>query len=147
MTDISGYGLRVNIKASTTFPSGIEITQFADDADPLDNPATDVATATMGLNGDLVTASAAAPLIATLNVIPTSENDRDLAVLAQANVVGKGRTPAKDKITMTITYPGGRTATLTNGAMTNAILLPGVASAGRLKTRSYTFAFETMTVN
>lgn len=147
MTDVSGYGLKVSLKASTTFPSGLTITQFADDADPIDSPAIDVATVTMGLNGDLVAASAATPTVVTLNVIPTTDDDRNLAVLVQANIVGKGRTPARDRITMTVNYPDGRSATLTGGVITNGTPITGVASAGRLKTRAYTFAFESQTVN
>ena len=30
MTDISAFGIRVRLVASTTFPAGIDITQFAD---------------------------------------------------------------------------------------------------------------------
>lgn len=145
MTDISGYGLRVILKASNTFPAGVSITQFADDADPIDNPTTDLATAAMGLNGDLVTWGAANPITFTLNVLPNMDDDRNLAVIAQRNVTGRGQRPARDVITAVVIYPDGRQVTLARGAMTSAILAPGVASGGRMKTRSYAFAFEQIT--
>lgn len=76
MEDISGVGLRVTIVASNTFPSGITITQFADDADPFDVPSMQLADKAMGLNGDLITWSKASPLTPTINVIPGSEDDK-----------------------------------------------------------------------
>lgn len=38
MIEVSATGLALVVKASKTFPSGILITAFADDADPLDLP-------------------------------------------------------------------------------------------------------------
>lgn len=142
MTDISGYGLRVTLRASVTFPAGLTISQFADDADPIDNPAADLAEGAMGLNGDLVTWASPQPLTLTLNVLPGMDDDRNLSVLAQRNVVGRGQRPARDTITAVILYPDGRQVTLARGALTNATLAPGVSSAGRVKTRAYTFMFE-----
>lgn len=43
MSDLSATGLGLTIQASKTFPTGILITTFADDADPLDLPAVDIA--------------------------------------------------------------------------------------------------------
>lgn len=140
--DISGFGLRINLIASNTFPSGFMISQFADDGDPLDTPAIAIADKAMGLNGDLITWSQATPLELTLNVIPDSEDDLNLAALAEANRVSKGKRSARDIITLVGIYPDGKTVTYTNGKMTNAIPGTPVASAGRKKTKPYTFAFE-----
>ena len=85
MTDISGFDSRITIRASNTFPSGFTVTQFADDADPFDLPSQQVADKAMGLNGHLVTWSKANPIMATLNVIPDTEDDRNLAALVEAN--------------------------------------------------------------
>ena len=140
--DVSGFGIRVQLVASVTFPSGINITQFADDADPVDMPSVQQMDKAMGLNGDLITWSKANPLIATLNVVPYSDDDRNLAVLAEANRVGKGKNSARDEITMTIIYPSGRVLTMTAGSLTDAMPGNSVASAGRLKSKPYAFAFE-----
>ncbi|MCA6954827.1 phage tail fiber protein [Pectobacterium polaris] len=142
MSDISGFGLTVNIRATTTFPNGINITQFADDADPFDSPSQQLADVAMGLNGDMVSWSVAQPLPVTLNIIPNSEDDRNLFILAEANRVAKGKIPARDVITMTAIYPDGSTRTLSNGKITDGMLGNSAASAGRLKTKTYVFKFE-----
>lgn len=142
MTDISGFNTRVTIRASNTFPSGFTVTEFADDADPVDVPSQQIADKAMGLNGHLVSWAKANPIMATLNVIPDSEDDRNLAVLAEANRVGRGKSSAQDIITMTIVYPDGGTRTLSNGIITDAPLSTSVASAGRRKSKAYAFAFE-----
>jgi hypothetical protein len=140
--DISGFGLQVQLRASVTFPSGVTLTQFADDADPLDMQAIQIADKAMGLNGDLITWGKATALPMVLNVIPGSEDDRNLAVLFNANRVGKGKTPSRDVITATVMYPDGKQRTLSAGKMTDGMVGNSVASSGRMKTKAYTFAFE-----
>jgi len=142
--DVSGFGLRLRITASRTFPAGFTVTQFADDADPLDIPSLQIADTAMGLNGDLVSWSKANPIKPTVNVIPGSEDDRNLAVLLEANRVGRGKSGARDVITMTGTYPDGRSVTLSQGVITDGMPGNSVASAGRLKSKSYAFAFEAL---
>lgn len=142
MQDISGFGLRINIKASNTFPAGIDVTEFADDADPFDMPSIQIADKAMGLNGDMIVWSKAVPITPTLNVIPGSDADRNLAVLLEANRVGKGKQSARDVITMTGIYPDGRTVILGSGKITDGMPGNSVASSGRFKSKPYAFAFE-----
>lgn len=141
--DISAFGLRVTIFASITFPNGIDITQFADDADPLDQPSQQLRDKAMGLNGDMVTWAKANSIPATISVIPGSEDDLNLQVLAEANRTGKGKRAVQDVITMVVSYGGDQDqVTLTDGVITDAIIGNAVASAGRLKSKPYVFAFE-----
>ncbi len=142
--DISGFGVQLRITASVTFPTGFDVTEFADDADPIDIGSQQIADKAMTLNGDLVTWSTANHIPMTVNVIPDSEDDRNLAVLLEANRVGQGKTSARDVITAVITSPGpdARTLTLTQGRITDGMISTGVASAGRRKTKPYIFAFE-----
>lgn len=142
MADISGFNIRVTIRASNTFPSGFTVTEFADDADPADVPSQQIADKAMGLNGHLVTWSKANPIMLTLNVIPDGEDDRNLAALAEANRVCRGKSSARDVITATIVYPDGGTRTLSGGVLTDAPLATSIASAGRKKSKAYAFAFE-----
>lgn len=144
-TNISGFGLQIQLVASNTFPSGIVISQFADDADPFDIPSIQVADKGMGVNGDLVTWSRATPTSITLSIVPNSEDDTNLSVLLDANRVGRGKRGARDVITMTGIYPDGSSITLTEGAITDGSPGNSVASAGRLKSKSYQFAFENVT--
>ncbi len=142
--DISGFGIEARLIASRTFPNGFSITEFADDADPIDIPSQQIADKAMTLNGDLVTWSTANPIPLTLNVIPGSEDDLNLAILLEANRVGQGKTAVGDVLTFTSTTPGaeGRTLTLTNGRITDGMISNGVASSGRYKSKAYIFSFE-----
>lgn len=142
MNDISGFGLRIQLIADKTFPVGVPVTQFADDADPFDLPSLQIADKAMGLNGDLITWSKANPIIVTLNVIPGSLDDINLGILLEANRVGRGKIGARDIITLIGIYPDGRVITLSPGSITDGMPGDSVSSAGRLKTKSYAFAFE-----
>jgi len=142
MPDISGFGLQAQIKASVSFPAGFTVTSYADDADALDVPSIQISDKAMGLNGDLIVWSKANPIVLTLNVIPDSEDDRNLATLLEANRVGKGKNSSRDQITMTVTLPSGKKTTYSAGYITDGPPGDSVASAGRLKTKAYAFAFE-----
>lgn len=142
MQDISGFGTVVNLIASVTFPQGIEITSFADDADAVDSPSTQIADKGMGVNGDLVTWKKANAKTVTLNVIPNTDDDANLQVLARANSAVRGRRPVKDEITMTVSFPDGQKQRMLRGVITDAILGNSIAQAGRLKSKPYIFAFE-----
>jgi len=142
MTDISATGVQVQIIASNTFPIGFNINQFADDADPLDSASIQIADKAMGLNGDLVSWATASPIPMILNLIPGSDDDRNLSMLAEMNRIGRGKTGAKDKITAIVVYPDNEIYMLTDGIMTDAQMINSSAQSGRKKTRSYVFAFE-----
>lgn len=147
MNDISGFGLRINLIASNTFPAGIIITQFADDADPLDMASIQVADTAMGLNGDLVTWSRAVPIPCVFAVIPGSDDDRNLSVLLEANRASQGKFSARDIITATLMYPNGQPVGLLQGKITNGMPATSIASAGRMKSKPYIFAFQGKTGN
>ncbi len=146
MQNISGYGLTAIVRASTTFPGGFPVTQFADDADPFDTPTQTVGEAAVGLNGDLVAWNRANPLTLTLSVIPGGEDDLNLSALLEANRAARGKVPAGDVVTITAIYPSGRTVTLTQGIVTTGTPSDSVSSAGRIKSKSYSFAFENRAV-
>lgn len=140
--DISGFGLQIRLIASNTFPVGITINQFADDTDPFDLPSQQINDAAMGVNGDLVTWSKANPIMANLAVVPNSPDDIALSILFEANRAGRGKKSARDVITMTGIYPDGRMVTYTQGKMTDGMPGNSVASAGRMKSKVYSFKFE-----
>lgn len=140
--DISGTGFTLTIKFSNTFPQGVQITAFADDADPWDAPSLDIATPSMNVNGDLVTFSTPQAILRTINLIPGSEDDTNLSIAYEANRVGRGKRSARDIVTIVANWPDGSTETLSNGKMTTGMSGKSLASAGRMKSRSYGFAFQ-----
>lgn len=142
MFDISGYGLKIQLRASVTFPAGITLSQFSDDVDPFDIPSIQEADKAMGVNGDLIVWSKASPIIVNIAVVPTSDDDRNLAVLLEANRVSRGKTSARDIITLTAIYPDSSSLTLTSGKITDGMPGNAVAGTGRTKTKTYGFCFE-----
>jgi len=142
MQDISAFGIRVQVIASETFPSGISITQFADDADPFDAPSMQIRDKAMGVNGDLISWSKANPIPVTLNVVPGGEDDLNLSVLFEANRVGKGKFGARDVISIVALYPDGSVAAFSQGVITDGQPANSTQSSGRLKSKAYAFAFE-----
>jgi len=142
MSDISSIGLKVRIVGSLTFPVGFEVTQFADDSDPFDLPDIQIADKAMGVNGDLVTWSTAVPIEVSIAVIPDSDDDRNLGILAELNRVGRGKLPVKDSITMIRSFPDERPLILTNGKIVSMPPASSSSSAGRKKSKVYKFVFE-----
>lgn len=145
MQDISAFGIRVRVVASNTFPAGFTVTQFADDADSMTVEPQQIAETAMGVNGDLVAWSSANPLPLVLNVIPNSEDDKNLQVVLEANRVGRGKRSARDTITITAVYPDGSVGTWAEGVITTGRVGNSIASAGRLQSKPYTFSFERYT--
>ena len=81
MENIGGFGFKAILTASETFPVGIQLTQFADDADPFDSPVIKIRDTAMGLNGDLLAWGKAVPIPITFNIIPHSDDDLNLSVI------------------------------------------------------------------
>lgn len=142
--NISGFGVSVRLVASVTFPTGISLTQFADDSDPFDVPSMQVADTAMDVNGTLYTWSKANPPKVTIGVNPNTDDDANLGILLEANRPANGKTPALDKITISCIYPDGSTATFSGGSITDGMPANGIASAGRLKSKAYNFAFQNL---
>lgn len=141
MYDISATGASIRFIASRTFATGFLITEFASDQDPFDIPSIDIATAEMNINGDMVTFTAPTPTTMTLNVIPGSEADENLSVVYDANRAARNKRHVRDEITMVISYPDGSTHTFSQGKMLGGTPGKSPASAGRVKSSTYTFAF------
>lgn len=142
--DIGGFGAELTIFASTTFPNGLTITEFADDADPVDAPSIQIRDKAMGLNGRLITWGKATPIGLTINVIPNSDDDINLNLLFDANRVGRGKNRVDDTIDATLIYPDGAAKNFQAGAPTDYVPTNSIASSARMKSKPYVFAFESM---
>lgn len=140
--DVSASGIKITVIAIPTYPFGITITSFSDDADPLDSPELNMADFTMGLNGDLILNRHPTPIEINLSVIPGTDEERALSNLLDANRVAKNKVSYQDSITLTVQYPDGLTKVLTNGAIVAGSVVTGVSSNGRLKTKAFKFVFE-----
>jgi len=145
--NISGFGLRVQIVAKSTFPAGVTISQWADDTDWLDLPSMQIADKAMGGNGDLLTWSKANPIILNLAIVPTSDDDQALSILFENNRAALGKSSVRDEITLVAMYPDGSKATFTKGAITDGMPFNSASSASRLKSKTFSFAFENVIAN
>ena len=141
-SNVAGFGTVIVLVASNTFPAGILITQFSDDVDAVDLPGVKISDLAMGVNGDLIKWSRAAVLPASIGVIPGSNDDINLSILAEANRVGQGKVSAQDIITLTITYPDGTATVLSQGSITDAPFGKSIAGTGREKSKVYVFGFQ-----
>lgn len=144
MENVTGFGSVVSIIASNSYPAGFPVTSFSNDADAFDFPSVQIGDFAMGLNGDGIAWSKANPLKGTISVIAGSFDDQNLAILLANNTPGKNKSNAMDDITMTIVYPGLSTTTFTNGIITDGSPAKSFGSDGKLKTRTYGFAFESV---
>ena len=140
--EISGFGLVITLIASKTFKAGLLLTQFPDDTDPFDTSSIQICETGMGLNGDMYTWSKATPIPCVISVGAGTTDDQNLQILAKNNRVGKNKSNSFDEITATAVYPDSTTRTYTKGRLTDAPFGKSVASAGRLKTNTYSFIFE-----
>lgn len=142
MLNISGVGLQLWLVASVTFPVGVPLTQFADDADALNSADITIGDTGMGLNGDLLVWAKAVAIPVKIGVIPDSIDDTNMAILFNANRVAKNKASAGDILTLICVYPDGTVITFNNGLLTQGPATSNVLSAGRLKSKEYTMMFE-----
>nr|DAJ72167.1 MAG TPA: hypothetical protein [Caudoviricetes sp.] len=142
MQDVSATGVKITVITVPTYPQGFEVSEFADNADPLDFPPTQIADYGMGVNGDLVTWTKPVPLEITLNVIPNTDADKNLGILYDMNRAAKGKISAQDLVTLVASYPDGTRKIFSNGKLISGVPANGVSSDGRIKTKEYKFVFE-----
>lgn len=146
MQYISGFDASLRIVASVTFPGGFTVTNWADDADAIEVAVKDIAEGAMGAGGDMVVWNVPKVIEMTINVIPDSQSDKNLQLLAQANTAVANKLLAKDVITATyVNQNDGMIQTFSNGAMTKAAPANSVAQSSRLKSKQYAFIFESTT--
>ena len=144
MHNVSATGIKMRLVASLTFPAGFDITQFADDGDPLNSENLTIAETAAALNGDLVAWGKPNVIPLTVAVLPDTDEDRNLSILWNVNRIGKNKIAVQDIITLVVTYPNGDQKILSNGVMISGPALNSGSSEGRLKTKEYEFSFESI---
>ena len=142
MFDISGFASVVRLTATSTFPNGFDVTEFADDADAIEITDLTVGDTGMGLNGDLLVWSRPAVIEFAVNVIPGSQADVNCGILLEANRVAKGKRSARDVISAVANYSTGEIVTLSKGKIITGTVIPGIQQTGRIRTKTYRVRFE-----
>jgi fructose-1,6-bisphosphatase/sedoheptulose 1,7-bisphosphatase-like protein len=143
--DISIFGIECNLTATTTFANGLNLTAFANDGDPLNSPDIQLADMAVGPNGDTITWSRPELIEIESNFIPGSNDDINLTVLADANRVAKGKSSARDQITMVWTYPNGMVVTASDGKFISYSMAQSGTSEGKMKSKRMVCRFGQVT--
>jgi hypothetical protein len=144
----SGFSFNATLIASKTFPNtGINITSWADDADPFDVPVINVAQTAKNINGTLITWSFAEPIPISFSVIAGTQDDQSLQFLLAANTPFPGGVLANDVITITANYPTGDRKIFSDGVIISGVPAIAISSGQRTKTNSYTFHFSKWTTS
>lgn len=141
MIDVSGFGTGITVVAIQSFPAGFNLSQFADDADPLQVEAVEPVGYEMLYDGSLFAFDKAAAIKLSVSVIPGSDDDINLKILLQARKGAVKLVPLPDVTTMAISYPDGGRVMLTNGTIISGPLADSIQTTGRKKGNQYTFAF------
>lgn len=144
MYNISGTNLTISLIASNTFPIGLILTHFADDSDAVNFPSIEIGDGEVGNNGDLVTWSKGAKIPMEVNVIPDSPTDIQLALLLRANQIGRGKISARDTIYAVILQGNKNVFTLSQGIIVGGMPVNSVSNTGRMKSKPYSFIFESV---
>lgn len=140
--DVSAMGIKATIVALPSYPTGFTLTQFADDGDSLNVPDMTIMQSGMGVNGDLVVWRVATPVEVDVNLIPGTDDVKNMENLFKLNMTQKNKVASKDLLTMTIEQPDGKIVVLTNGYIVAGKPVQDYSSNGRAKTRTFRMMFE-----
>jgi len=145
MIDVSGFGTGITIVALQSFPMGFNLSQFADDQDPLTAKDISPTGYEMLYDGSLFAFDKAAPVEVAVSVIPGSDDDLNLKILLQSKKSTPKILPLPDITSMVITYPDNGRVILSSGSILSGPVVDSITSAGRKKSNTYTFVFGTVT--
>ena len=142
MSDISAMGLKVTIMAVPSYLAGFTLTKFADDGDSINLPEMTIMEHGIGVNGDLVVWRTAKPCEIEVNLIPGTEDAKNMENLFKLNMTQKDKLSSKDTLTMAVVHPDGKTDLLTEGYIVAGKPVQDYSSTGRAKTRTFRMIFQ-----
>jgi hypothetical protein len=142
MINISGFGLSIIIVAISSFPSGFELSAFADDSDPLSIDDLEPTGFEQLYDGSLFFYDKTAPIKVSVSVIPGSDDDINLKILLQARKGSPPHLPIPDITSMMVRYSDGGIVGFTKGSIISGPLTDTIQSAGRKKSNKYNFVFD-----
>lgn len=151
MVDVSGVFPKVMI-VSTGIPPLINITNFADDSNPIDVDQIEVTGHGINVNGTLVTWEKPTAYIVSVSVLAGTEEATNLNLLLEASHARAGanfvlaptvtltKKIGKRNMLGVITSDDGET--YTNGRIVSGPAGTSIDSEGRKQSQTYTFVFE-----
>lgn len=140
--DVSALGIKATLVAVPSYPTGFTMTQFADDGDSLNIPDMTIMQSGMGVNGDMVVWRTAVPCEVDINLIPGTDDCKNMENLFKLNMTQKNKISSKDVLTLTIEHPSGKIDVLTHGYIIGGKPAQDYSANGRAKTRTFRMVFE-----
>jgi hypothetical protein len=143
MIDVSGFGSSVTVIATGSFPQGFQITEFADDKNPIEAKEIEPTGFEMLYDGSLFAFDKAAAVLVDVSVVAGSEDDINCKILLQARKGSPKIIPLPDVTSIVIANPNNGTVTLSGGTIISGPLVDTVLPSGRKQGNTYSFAFGT----
>lgn len=140
--NIGGVGLKITVFASITFPQGFTLTEFSTEADPLEMPTDiEITSSQIGLNGDKAVWQVVPKLTVGINLMPNTEGDKNMQILANSNRKAKNKVAPIDTITFIISYPDGTIKTCTDGNIVVGKVADNVGTDSKFSPAHYVVDF------
>ncbi len=139
--NVSGFGTKITLVSTVTFPYGFQLSAFSDDVDPIDIEDYQAADHEMLLDGGMFPFQTANPIKATIRLIPNSDDDENMKIIMEAARVKQNIISLPDFIILTINYPDGSVLILSKGYIRKGPIANSIQSAGRMRSGSYELVF------
>lgn len=135
----------VSFAGSSVTVAGITVTDFMDDANPVEFQDVEVSSVGVNCNGSMVRNAKPNVIMMSITVIPGSQSDTSLYNLwKKYRVQGNWNPQWEQGLTASVTIGSGRgSRSFSNGTMVSGPGGPSSNGEGKMTGRTYTFAFVT----
>lgn len=147
MIDVSAFGTKCYLLASTTYPTGFTIRNFADDVDPIILDPIIIAQSKRDVNGKFYSSGKGAVIPVSISVIAGSSEEVSLATIVRSNFNSTAVRPAMDEINLTLSYQDGTVVIFTQGRMISGPPSPSIVMSGRSKSSTFIVHFGGVSTN
>jgi hypothetical protein len=136
----------VSFAGSTVTVGGIKVSDFMDDANPVEFQDVDVSSVGVNCNGSMIRNAKPNVVMMSVTVIPGSESDEKLyALWKKYRVQGNWNEQWEKALTASVSIGSGRgSRSFSNGTMVGGPGGPSSNGEGKMQGRTYTFAFVTV---
>ena len=136
----------VSFAGSVVKVGNVTVTDFMDDANPVEFQDVEVSTVGVNCNGSMIRNAKPNVVMMSVTVIPGSQSDTDLyALWTKYRVQGTWNSQWEDPLTASVTIGSGRgSRAFSNGTMVSGPGGPSSNGEGKMSGRTYTFAFVTV---
>ena len=150
--DVSFAGSEITLSGGPFGRIGVKVVDFMDDQNPVEFQDVEVTSVGVNLNGAMIRNARPNTIMASITVIPLSDNDRTLYEgWQQYRVAGSFEAVWEDPLTLTIdvgnqSRRNGRVGkfSFSNGTMVSGPGGPVSNAEGKMMGRTYSFAFVTV---